>query len=65
MKAPFIVFKKRQSQISLRMKDDWLVDIKERRNGKIVWDAMILLCDVKKFIRRRVQDHYTYLRRTK
>ena len=65
MKTPFLVFKKRQSVILLRMKDDWLVDVKETRNKKIVWDAMILLCDVKKFIRRRVQNGYSYLRRTR
>lgn len=65
MKPPFLVFKKRQSEIVLRMKDDWLVDVKERKRGKIVWDAMIILSDVDKFVRRRLQEHYTYLRRTK
>jgi hypothetical protein len=47
------------------MKDDWLVDVKEKRQGKIVWDALIILSDVDKFVRRRLQEHYTYLRRTK
>jgi hypothetical protein len=46
------------------MKDGWLVDVKETKKGKIVWDAMIILSDVDKFIRRRLQEGYTYLRRT-
>jgi hypothetical protein len=47
------------------MKDDWLIDVKERRNGKIVWDAMIILPDLLKFIDRRSREGYSYLRRTK
>lgn len=64
MRTPFIVFKKRQSTIILRMFDDWLVSVKETRQGKVVWDALIIYSDVKKFIHRRTQEGYSYLRRT-
>jgi hypothetical protein len=46
------------------MFDDWLVSVKETRQGKVVWDALIIYSDVKKFIHRRTQEGYSYLRRT-
>jgi hypothetical protein len=64
MKTPFLIFKKRQSTIILRMFDDWLVSVKETKQGKVVWDALIILSDVKKFISRREREGYTYMRRT-
>jgi len=65
MKHTLVIFTKRNQSITLSTKDDWIVDVKEIHYNKIFHECQIIMSDVEKYIRRRRQEGYSYLRRTR
>ena len=65
MKKKLAICFKKQQQITLTTKDDWIVDVEEVHYHKVFHECQIIMSDFAKYIRRRKEEGYSCLIRNK